>query len=157
MLPWKPQFSPKNTVFHRKLSFHYEIPGLRLSSPIPPPGTPQCQRSQRFPLQKAKLYADGWQLLACEALSNHCYSARGTKNSTETNFIWSVSVCSKRKPPATVRSPHSQNGTMAKDAWWVRRVYWRRERAHDKIGERVVFIVCTAGASVEYVDKVKSE
>ncbi len=27
------------------------------------------------------------------------------------------SVCSMRKPPAKVRSPHSQNGTMAKDAW----------------------------------------
>ncbi len=43
-----------------------------------------------------------------------------------------------RKPLATVRSPHSQNGTMAKDAWWVRKVYWHRERAHDKIGKSVV-------------------
>ncbi len=30
-----------------------------------------------------------------------------------------------RKPPATVRSPHSQKGTKAKDAWLVRKVYWR--------------------------------
>ncbi len=26
-------------------------------------------------------------------------------------------------PPATVQSPHSQNGPMAKDAWLVRKVY----------------------------------
>ncbi len=44
--------------------------------------------------------------------------------------------------------PHNQNGTMAKDAWLVRNVYWRRERAHDKTGERVVFVVCTAGAFI---------
>ncbi len=30
-----------------------------------------------------------------------------------------------------------QNGTMAKDAWLVRKVYWSRERAHDKTGEGV--------------------
>ncbi len=53
-----------------------------------------------------------------------------------------------RKPPATVRSPHSQNGAMAKDAWLVRTVYWRRERAHDKTGEGFVFLVCCAGTFI---------
>ncbi len=53
-----------------------------------------------------------------------------------------------RKPPAMVRSPHSQNGTMAKDAWLVRKVYWRRERAHDKTGKGVVFVVRTTGAFI---------
>ncbi len=53
-----------------------------------------------------------------------------------------------RKPLATVRSPHSQNGTMAKDAWWVRKVYWRRERAHDKIGKSVGLVMCTVGAFI---------
>ncbi len=53
-----------------------------------------------------------------------------------------------RKPPATVRSPHSQNGTMAKDAWLVGEVYWRRERAHDKTGESGVCVVCTADAFI---------
>ncbi len=57
--------------------------------------------------------------------------------------------------PSHVRFPHSQNGTMAKDAWWVRKVYWRRERAHNKTGKRVVFVVCTAGAFIGCVDKVK--
>ncbi len=37
--------------------------------------------------------------------------------------------------------PHSQNGTMAKDAWWVRKVYWRRERALDKT-ERELCVWC---------------
>ncbi len=44
--------------------------------------------------------------------------------------------------------PHSQNGTMAKDASLVGKVYWRRERAHDKAGERVVFVICTVGAFI---------
>ncbi len=39
-------------------------------------------------------------------------------------------------------------------AWWLRNVYWRRERAHDKTEERVV---CTAGAFIGCVDNVKSE
>ncbi len=62
-----------------------------------------------------------------------------------------------RKPPATVRSPRCQNGTMAKDAWWVRKVYWRRERAHDKTGERVVCVMYCAGTFIRFVDNVKSE
>ncbi len=53
-----------------------------------------------------------------------------------------------RKPPATVRSPHSKNGTMTKDACGVGKMYWRRERAHDKMGVRVVFVVCTADAFI---------
>ncbi len=36
-------------------------------------------------------------------------------------------------------------------------MYWRRERAHDKTGKRVVFVVCTAGALIGCVDKIKSE
>ncbi len=44
---------------------------------------------------------------------------------------------------------------MAKGAWLVRKVYWRREREHDKTEERVVFVVCTADAFIGYVDKVK--
>ncbi len=32
-----------------------------------------------------------------------------------------------KKPPATVRYPHSQNDTMAKDALCVRKVYWGEE------------------------------
>ncbi len=42
------------------------------------------------------------------------------------------------KTPSPVSIPPYQNGTMAKDAWWIRKVYWRRERAHDKTGKRVV-------------------
>ncbi len=61
------------------------------------------------------------------------------------------------KPAAMSRSPPNQNGTMAKGAWWVRKVYWRRERAHDKAGERVEFVVCTAGVFIGCVDKVKCE
>ncbi len=53
--------------------------------------------------------------------------------------------------------PHSQNGTMAKDALRVRKVYWGRERAHDKTGERVVFVVCTVGAFIGCVVEIKSE
>ncbi len=53
-----------------------------------------------------------------------------------------------RKLPATVRSPHSQNGTMAKDAWLVRKVYWRRDCANDKTEESVVCVVSTAGAFI---------
>ncbi len=37
------------------------------------------------------------------------------------------------------------------------KVYWRRQRAHDKTGERVVFVVCTQGAFIWRVDNVKSE
>ncbi len=36
-------------------------------------------------------------------------------------------------------------------------MYCRRECAHDKTGKRVVFVVCTAGAFIGCVDKVKSE
>ncbi len=53
--------------------------------------------------------------------------------------------------------PNNQNDTMAKDAWWVRKLYWRRERAHDKTGKRVVFVVCTTGAFIRRVDTIKSE
>ncbi len=54
-----------------------------------------------------------------------------------------------------VRAPHSQNGTMAKDGWLVRKVYWRRERTHDKTGESVVFVMCTVGAFIGRDDNVK--
>ncbi len=37
---------------------------------------------------------------------------------------------------------------MAKDAWWVGKVYWRGERAHDKTGKRVVFVMRTVGAFI---------
>ncbi len=47
-----------------------------------------------------------------------------------------------------VENPHGQNGPMAKDAWWVRKVYWRRERAHYKMRVSVVFVVCIAGAFI---------
>ncbi len=36
-------------------------------------------------------------------------------------------------------------------------VYWRRERAHDKTGEGIVFVVCTADAFIGWVDNVKTE
>ncbi len=36
-------------------------------------------------------------------------------------------------------------------------MYWHRERAHDKTRVSVMFVVCTAGAFIGYVDKVKSE
>ncbi len=36
-------------------------------------------------------------------------------------------------------------------------MYWRREPALDKTGERVVFVVCTTGAFIGFVDNVKSE
>ncbi len=36
-------------------------------------------------------------------------------------------------------------------------VYWRRERAHDKTGEGIVFVVCTADAFIGWVGNVKSE
>ncbi len=36
-------------------------------------------------------------------------------------------------------------------------MYWRRERAHDMTGKRVVFVVCTPGAFIGCLDKVKSE
>ncbi len=62
-----------------------------------------------------------------------------------------------RKPPATVRSPHSQNGTMAKDACGVGKMYWRRDRAHDKMRVRVVFVGRTTGAFIGCVDNAKSE
>ncbi len=50
--------------------------------------------------------------------------------------------------PSHASIPPHQNGMMAKDAWWVRKVYWRRERAHDKTGKRVVFVMCTVGAFI---------
>ncbi len=37
------------------------------------------------------------------------------------------------------------------------KVYWRRKLAHDKTGKRVVFVVCTAGAFIGCVDKIKIE
>ncbi len=46
---------------------------------------------------------------------------------------------------------------MAKNACWVRKVYWRRERAHDKTRVSAMFVVCTVGAFIGCVDKVKSE
>ncbi len=46
---------------------------------------------------------------------------------------------------------------MAKNACWVRKVYWRRGRAHDKTRVSVMFVVCTAGAFIGCVAKVKSE
>ncbi len=61
------------------------------------------------------------------------------------------------KTPSRVSMTSNQNGTMAKDAWRVRKVYWRRELAHGKTRVRVVFVVCTAGAFIECVDNVKSE
>ncbi len=54
-----------------------------------------------------------------------------------------------------VSMPSNQNGTMAKDAWRVRKVYWRRKLAQDKTVERVVFVVCSAGAFIGCVDNVK--
>ncbi len=36
-------------------------------------------------------------------------------------------------------------------------MYWRRERAHDETGDRVVRVVCTAGVFIGCVDNVKSE
>ncbi len=36
-------------------------------------------------------------------------------------------------------------------------MYWRRVRAHDKTGVRVVSQVCTSGGFIGYVDNVKSE
>ncbi len=53
-----------------------------------------------------------------------------------------------RENPKPCLDPPYQNGTMAKDGWWVRKVYWRRERAHDMTEKRVVFVVCTAGAFI---------
>ncbi len=50
------------------------------------------------------------------------------------------------KPPSQASIPPNQNGTMANDAWLVRKVYRRSEHAHDKTRVRVVFVVCTAGA-----------
>ncbi len=34
-------------------------------------------------------------------------------------------------------------------------VCWRRGRVHDKTGEKVVFVMCTAGAFIGCVDNVK--
>ncbi len=53
--------------------------------------------------------------------------------------------------------PRSQNGTMAKDAWRVRKVYWRRERAYDKTRVRVECVVCIAGAFIGWDDNLKGE
>ncbi len=36
-------------------------------------------------------------------------------------------------------------------------MYWRRECAHDKKGERIVFVMCTVDAFIGCVDNVKSE
>ncbi len=36
-------------------------------------------------------------------------------------------------------------------------MYWRSERAHERTGARVVFVVCTAGTFIGCVDNVKSE
>ncbi len=36
-------------------------------------------------------------------------------------------------------------------------MYWCRGRAHDKAGKRIVVVVCTAGAFIGCLDKVKSE
>ncbi len=44
-----------------------------------------------------------------------------------------------QKTPTHVSIPPYQKGTTAKDAWLVRKVYWRRERAHDKTRVRVEF------------------
>ncbi len=71
---------------------------------------------------------------------------------------WRVSQSYSRNTPSHVSIPPYQNSTMAKDAWWVRKVHWRRERAPDKTGKRVVvFVVCTAGAFIGCVDNVKSD
>ncbi len=64
-------------------------------------------------------------------------------------------ACSLRNPQPC-RYPPNRNGAITKDASRVIKVYWLRERAHDKTGERVVFVVCTAGAFMGSVDKVKS-
>ncbi len=55
------------------------------------------------------------------------------------------------------RSPNIRIARWPKTPGVVRKVYWRRERAHDKTAERVVFVVCTTGAFIVRVDKVKSE
>ncbi len=39
------------------------------------------------------------------------------------------------KTPSHVSIPPNQHGTVVKDAWRVTKIYWRRERAHDKTGE----------------------
>ncbi len=46
---------------------------------------------------------------------------------------------------------------LVKDACGVGKVYWRRERAHDKTRVRVVRVVCTAGAFTGFVNNVKRE
>ncbi len=43
-----------------------------------------------------------------------------------------------RETPSRASIPPYQNGTMAKDDCWVGKVYWRRGRALDQTGERVV-------------------
>ncbi len=51
--------------------------------------------------------------------------------------------------------PPNQNGTMAKDACCVGKLYWRREHA---LGEMTaVRLMCTAGTFTGCVDNVKSE
>ncbi len=65
-----------------------------------------------------------------------------------------VTGVASRKPPVLPRSPHIR---MARWPETYIGVYWRRERAHDKIGERVVFVVCTVGAFIRCLDNVKSE
>ncbi len=55
---------------------------------------------------------------------------------------WRESLSSRRRNPSHASIPPYQNGTMAKDAWWVRKVFWRRERAHDKTGKRELYLWC---------------
>ncbi len=50
-------------------------------------------------------------------------------------------------PPAMPRSPHIRMAQWPKTAVKLK-VYWRRERAHDKTGKRVVCLVCCAGTFI---------
>ncbi len=49
-------------------------------------------------------------------------------------------------PPAMPRSPHIRMARWPKTPIKLGKVYWHRERAHDKTRVSIVFVVCTAGA-----------
>ncbi len=79
----------------------------------------------------------------------------GQKEASEK--LTKVTGFASREPPAMPQSPHIRMARWPKTPDELGKVYWHRERAHDKTGERVVFVVCTAGAFIGGVDTIKSE
>ncbi len=69
------------------------------------------------------------------------YNSSSSHSTRPQRYLKSI-ACSQRKPPALPRSPHIKMARWPKTPVEFGKVYWRRQREHDKTGERVVFVVC---------------